>query len=39
MSKTPGTSHTRTTTKKQETNFIAITDLTSLYLFRIPRAP
>jgi hypothetical protein len=39
MSKTPGTSQTRTTTKKQATNFIAITDLISLYLFRIPRAP
>ena len=39
MSKTPGISQTAITTRKQARIFAIITDLISLYLLKIPRAP
>jgi hypothetical protein len=38
-SKTPGISQIKITTRKHERIFTAITELISLYLLKIPRAP
>jgi hypothetical protein len=39
MPKTPGISQIKITTRKHARIFIAITELLSLYLLKIPRAP